>query len=135
MALKVYNAETLPVTRMQASEPTFAIDHKNGLFRINRCVCDLAGLKNNTQIEFAQDDEKPLNWFFRIVKEKGYPLKEKKSVSGGLVFSNLTLARTILASAKINDGRSTKIQVKPQPLKLHGCQYFALDFSKLTTKK
>jgi hypothetical protein len=135
MALELFNAETLPAhDRNSQNYPVIAIDYKNGLFRINKLACEMIGLKPNDKLQFAKDKDNPNLWFMNKA-DNGYPLKERKNISGGLVFGNTTLARRILASGGVTEGKSGKVKVNSQSIMLQKMTFWPIDLSPLKIKK
>jgi hypothetical protein len=108
MKLKEFNAENTISTRTSA--PVIGMNLKNGLFNINREVCDLIGLGDGDSVVFHQDQEDEQNWYLEKVKEKGFSVRKKENVTKGVIFNNTTLARAIAKSVAF-EGASGRLLV------------------------
>jgi len=122
--MKIFNAANTIAGKVSKT-PHIAFSSKSGVFRFNKQAVDLMGLKINDQLEFAQDDEKPENWFLTKAKENGFELRDKN----GLTFNNSQVAGLIVASlnGKANGAKNHKIKVIAQPVKLEGKEYWPLE--------
>lgn len=121
MKLKEFNTEN---TKARVDGlPSIGVNQTTGLFNINRFACEKIGLGNNDQVVFLQDEETPENWYLEKVKDKGFTCRIKENVTSGRLFNNVSIARQIGISVKI-DG-SYRILIAGEPTKvgkriLHG---------------
>ncbi|HLA52983.1 MAG TPA: hypothetical protein VK618_06750 [Flavitalea sp.] len=133
MGLKIFNAETSPRSRMSSTEPGIGIDYKSGSFRFNKSGADLLGLKKDSQVQFAQDDEDPKKWFITVPKESGFMIRIKSN--GSFIFSNAGVAREILASGGAPAEKSGRIILLAKSIKMGGLVWWPLDLSQLKKRK
>lgn len=117
MNLQTFNPENLPSVKGSTKQPLIGLSSKTGTFRINRTASEKMGLKKNYCVLIHQNTDEISEWFLEVVKEGGFELREKESVTpGGLLFQSAPLARKIFESVNYSN-ISGHLQVGPQPVK------------------
>jgi hypothetical protein len=124
MKLKEFNADNC-ASAPGGKSPTVALNTKTGLFRINKEACVLMDLSANDQIKFHQDEEEEGDWYIEKVKEGGFVLREKETITKGLIFCSSHLAKKIAESVSFS-GQSGNCLVAGKPTEFQKRKLFGL---------
>lgn len=110
MKLKSYNA-----TNCQARIlGTFVTISKSGMLSISSEACRLIGIKDNTKVEFFQDEESPEDWYIGLSKAEGAFHIRAKEKNGVYCIQNAFLARTIRDSIKFSESGSARFMISKE---------------------
>lgn len=115
MKLKAFNSETCVSVRTRTTKASIGINTKTGFCRINKIFCEKVGIKNGDKISFHQDEEAKEDWFLLVNDPMGFEVRERKTISGGLVFGNTTLVRKITESVAF-EGLSGQVLLASEPI-------------------
>lgn len=98
MKLKVYNVSNA-MSHGRDTKPTISFSEK-GLISFNKAAVAALNLKVDDQVEIAQDEQEPNDWYFKITKAEneslGFKLKSYKEGDGRLSFNSSTTSRDLL---------------------------------------
>jgi hypothetical protein len=118
MKLKIINLSIENPTRVMASTINFG---KSGLITFNKGAVDALKLKPGDKVEFAQDEDRPVDFYlFLSESPDGYELRVKKD-SSVLVFSSRCIYGRMLDALKLSDGKSFTLPVAITPLEVPDC--------------
>lgn len=100
MKLKEFNTEN--VKHERAGTPSISVNCKAGLFSFSKAAAKLIGIKDKGQVVFLQDEDEKENWYLEVVKENGFEVRLKNSVTAGLFFNSCSLAHKVTGMATGN---------------------------------
>ncbi len=121
MKLIEFNAENCPSAR--EGKPMLHVSHTTGIFSFNRYAIEELKLKVGIMVVLHQDEKEAENFYLEIVKEKGFPLRNKKGASPAVSFSSIVIARKIGDAFDAAGSCSFNIAIEPtmfEKRKLHG---------------
>lgn len=96
-----YDKSNVEVRRARISRPPFIALSKSGLIRLNKSLCELLNVDEDTRLAFLQDSDKKSNWYLRTDDPEGFPLRVNGNSAG---FSAISLRTTIIESMDLVDG-------------------------------
>jgi hypothetical protein len=125
MKFKTFNATNVVAAPKKEKTASISCWSKSGSFRFNKTAIDLLQLKIDEQLEFAQDEEKPENWYLMKTKENGFVVVDKKGYS----IQNSKLAKLMLASmnGKLDGIKNIQIKIIDQPVKVDANEFWPLE--------
>lgn len=99
MNFKVFAPSTVPASSRNSSRiPYLQLNCKTGLIRINGEAVAKMNIKENSLVQFHQDENDSAVWYLSIVKADGFSLRSNKS--HGVYLNTAFVARKIFESVE-----------------------------------
>lgn len=105
MKLIIYNCENTRMKDPSKGRRSIRFNRVNGSIYISVALVKDLGITEADQIEFANDEENPKEWYLRKTSNKqGFPLQFNK---GGTRMVSKFVSKAVLDSVKLKDSSAT----------------------------
>jgi len=122
MKLKEYNADNSKT--LSNGSPRVSVVRKSGTTSFSKSAVELLGIKDQSSVIIANDEDAPRDWYISISKNpSAFKIRLKNGISNAM-FNCSKVACKLLDTAK--EFKSGSFRISKEPTVLNGVSYFLI---------